>query len=345
MRLTVGVPSGLLELEPTSGHGKMWHRVLAELRPHARVVALTQPRGIRRRGVDVVLASGHDPVPDTNAPLVVQVHECGWFTEELRATIEPAFLAHIAAQTEHAVTAATQVITPSEAARRDLIASYDLEPGRMHAVHHGLDPAFLAAGADGRELVARGRGGAAAPYVLFAAALHPRKNLAAVRDAISALAGEGHPQLLAIAGRPPADRADASELVRAASAELPGAPGRVVMLGEPSDRELAALMAGADAFCLPSLYEGFGLTALEAMGAGAPVIVSDRGALPEVVGDAGLVVEPTAESVADALRKVLGDPELAAGMRERAIVRAREFTWSRTAEGWLAVLRAAVAGS
>ncbi len=345
MRLTVGVPSGLLELEPTSGHGKMWHRVLAELRRHARVVTLAQSRGIRRSGVDVVLASGHDPVPDADAPVVVQVHECGWFTDELRAVIEPAFLRYIAPQTEQAVAAATHVITPSEAARRDLIASYELEPGRVHAVHHGLDPVFLAAGGGGAELVARARDGAAAPYVLFAAALHPRKNLAAVRDAVSALAAEGHPQVLAIAGRPPADRADASELVRAASAELQGAPGRVVMLGEPSDRELAALMAGADAFCLPSLYEGFGLTALEAMGAGAPVIVSDRGALPEVVGDAGLVVAPTADSLAGALRRVLGDAGLAAGMRERSIARAREFTWSRTAEGWLAVLRAAAAGS
>ena len=100
-------------------------------------------------------------------------------------------------------------------------------------------------------------------------------------------------------------------------------------------------MAGADAFCLPSLYEGFGLTALEAMACGAPVIVSDRGALPEVVDGGGIVVEPSPEAIANALERVLSDDELASSLRRRAVERARTFTWARTASGWLAVLRAA----
>ena len=83
------------------------------------------------------------------------------------------------------------------------------------------------------------------------------------------------------------------------------------MLGRVTDAELAALMAGAAAFCLPSLYEGFGLTALEAMACGAPVVVSDRGALPEVVGDAGVIVAPSADGVRSALARILRDPELA----------------------------------
>ena len=82
----------------------------------------------------------------------------------------------------------------------------------------------------------------------------------------------------------------------------------MIGLGQPSDAELAGLMAGAAAFCLPSLYEGFGLTALEALACGAPAVVSDRGSLPEVVGDAALVVTPEAGAVAEALRTVLGDP-------------------------------------
>ena len=104
-------------------------------------------------------------------------------------------------------------------------------------------------------------------------------------------------------------------------------------------------MAEAAAFCLPSLYEGFGLTALEAMACGAPVVVSDRGALPEVVGEAGIVVPPTNEAVTDALRDLLTNPERAAALGATAAARAREFTWQRTASGWLRVLRAAVDGT
>lgn len=110
---------------------------------------------------------------------------------------------------------------------------------------------------------------------------------------------------------------------------------------EPTDQELAALMGGADAFCLPSLSEGFGLTALEALACGAPVGVSDRASLPEVVGDAGVVVEPTADGVRDGLASVLTDSAHAAKLRAAGPARAAEFTWARTARGWHAALQAA----
>jgi len=344
--LRVGVPAALLELEPTSGHGKVWHRVLAELMGAVRILPLGRSRGARALGMrrtepDVILASGHDDFPATTAPLVVEVHEAGWLTGEPRSQIAPEFLEYISSRTEHAVRAADHVITLSYASAHGLIEGYGLDPSRVHPVHPGLDSAFRGPTRGGPALVARARDGPELPYVLFAAVLHPRKNLAAVREALTTLAADGLPHALAIAGRPAPDRADSTELLREAAAELPGAPGRVVMLGEPTDEELASLMSGAEAFCLPSLYEGFGLTVLEAMGCGAPVVVSDRGALPELVGDAGIVVEPTGEAVAAALRRVLGDPALAARLRERGKARAREFTWQRTASGWLDVLRVA----
>ncbi len=109
--MRIGVPAGLLELAPVGGHGKVWHRVLAQLGRSERLIALPARR---RRRVDVVLASGHDDLPDTGgAPLVVQVHEAGWFEPALRDTLEPAFLAHIAPRTERAVAVAQAVIVPS----------------------------------------------------------------------------------------------------------------------------------------------------------------------------------------------------------------------------------------
>jgi len=356
-RLRVGVPVALLELEPVGGHGKVRNRVLPALGLEVTVVPIGRPsrRSARLRAalagrasgaIDVVLADGHGDLPDVRAPLVVQVHEAGWFDPELRALLNPQFLANIEPRTERAIWTAAHVITPSESARRDIIAGYGVDPDRVHGIHHGVDRCFTpdAGGGAGRAIVA-GAAGHDCPYVLYTATLHPRKNLAVLRDAMAVLASRGLPQLLAIAGHPAPDRPDSAELERAAAAELPGAPGRVAWLGSPTDEQLAALMADADAFCLPSLYEGFGLTALEAMACGAPVVVSDRGALPEVVDGAGVVVEPSAEAIAAALESVLTDARRAARLRAAALARAGEFTWERTAQGWLSVLRAAAADS
>jgi glycosyltransferase involved in cell wall biosynthesis len=327
--MRIGVPAGLLELAPVGGHGKVWHRVLAELRRTERVVALP---GRRRRGVDVVLASGHDDLPATGgAPLVVQVHEAGWFEPALRATLDPAFLTHIVPRTERAVKTAAAVITPSHAAAQDIIAAYGVAPDRVHAVHHGIDAGFVPGLVGGAQLVG------CAHYVLYAATLHPRKNLVVLRAALDRLADEGLPNVLAVAGHPAADREDSGPLEAALAGE------RVVRIAETTDVQLAALMAGAEAVCLPSLYEGFGLTALEALACAAPLVVSDRGALPEIVGDAAVVVEPTVAGVAGGLRRVLGDAELAARLRAAGPRRARQFSWERTAAGWLTVLRGVAA--
>jgi glycosyltransferase involved in cell wall biosynthesis len=342
----VAVPRELLAIPAVGGHGKVWRRVLDHLRSHVRLIPMDRATGRTRRsplsrGFAVVLADGHVDLPPLDTPLVVQVHEAGWFAPHLRDTLDPEFYEYIATRTEAAVHAATRVITPSDAARRDICAAYGLDAERVHAVHHGVDSVFRPQATGGRELVASLNGGRDAPYVLFAAALHPRKNLSVLRDAMAALIAEGMPQVLVIAGGPATDRRDSSALERAAGAQLPGTGARVVRVPSPSDEQLAGLMSEADAFCLPSLYEGFGLTALEAMACGAPVVVSDRGALPEVVGEAGLVVSPTVEAVGGALRRLLVHRPTAEVLGRAAAERARAFTWERTAQGWLSVLRAA----
>lgn len=342
-KLRVGVPAPLLALEPFGGHGKVWHRVLHELRGQTRLIAIDaegRPTARRpRRRPEVVLADGHAELPRTGRPVVAQIHEAGWFEPELRATLHPAFLAAIEPVTERSARAAAHVITPSRTAREELIARYGLDPGRVHAVPHGVDATFAPAAHGGSEIVARALGVPAPRYVLYAASLHPRKNLAVLREAMTAIAGRGLPHVLAVAGHPAPDGSDVVALERAARAELPGAPGRIAFLGQPNDRELAALMAGADVYCLPSLYEGFGITVLEAMACGTAVVVSDRGSLPEVVGAAGVVVAPEAAPLAAALEALLRDPQRRSGLEEAAVRRASQFSWARCAEGWLEVLR------
>jgi glycosyltransferase involved in cell wall biosynthesis len=301
----------------------------------AELSRLEGVRLVSRGSADVWLASGHAEPPD-GRPLVVQVHEIGWHDPELRSFLHPDFATLMESSTRAALDVAARVITPSEAARRQVIEAYSWPADRVHAVHHGVDHHLFRPGlAGGRKLV----GG---PYVLFVAVLHPRKNFMAVRQAVAGLARRGLPHVVAIVGAPARDRPDASEFERQAEAELPGLPGRVVRLRDVREADLAALMAGADAFCLPSFYEGFGLPVLEAMACGAAVVVSNRGAMPEVVGESGLVVEPEPAAVEHALHRLLTDPDLASRLRRSAAERAAGFTWERTATGWMGALRAAV---
>jgi glycosyltransferase involved in cell wall biosynthesis len=121
-------------------------------------------------------------------------------------------------------------------------------------------------------------------------------------------------------------------------AEL-GLASKVVLTGRIPDEHKLALMQGAALYVTPSLYEGFGLTALEAMACGIPTIASNRTSFPEVVGDGGLLVEPRVPEVAAAIREVLTSTELANQLRDRGLRRAAEFSWRATAEQTATIYR------
>jgi len=110
-----------------------------------------------------------------------------------------------------------------------------------------------------------------------------------------------------------------------------GIADQVVLPGRVSEAEKLALYQGAAVYVTPSSYEGFGLTALEAMACGVPVIASNRTSLPEVISDAGLLVELDSRSLADAMIEVLADPKIAADLRVRGLARAASFSWRETA--------------
>ncbi len=331
--MRIAVPRELLERDLGGGDGRMWREVLGRLAAAARVQPL---EGRPRRRPDVVLASGHRPLPARlPGPLVAQLHEAPWDDPAQAKLFAPEFAGPMRARGLAAVAAAARLLTPSRSARDELVGALGADPARVDVVAQGVDAERFAAA-----------GEAAAPvpgrYVLLAGTLHPRRNAGALRDAMAGLARHGIEAALVLAGPEAYDRADAGAVEAQATAPLEGV--RIVRVVAPPDAELAALMAGAAAFCLPSLSEGFGITALEAMACGAPVVASDRGALPEVVGDAGLLVAPEAAALEDALARVLTDDALAARLRAAGRERAAAFTWERTAEGWLATLDAAARG-
>ena len=182
------------------------------------------------------------------------------------------------------------------------------------------------------------------PYVLSLGTLEPRKNLARLIRAFFALVEDRRwPELLLVLVGPTGWKA---ESLFASLDERPALRDRIVLTGYVPDEDLSALYSGARAFVFPSLYEGFGLPALEAMQCGVPVIASRTSSLPEVVGDGALTVDPAdQDALAQAMLDVLSDAGLAEALVRRGLARASQFTWARTVESTVEAYRAMLAGS
>lgn len=171
----------------------------------------------------------------------------------------------------------------------------------------------------------------AAGYVLSLGTLEPRKNVGALVGAYAQLVAQRargtHTPRLVLAGRVGEGSAEWLDRLK-----TPPLAGRVDLPGYVAPEDRRALMAGAAVLVMPSFMEGFGIPALEAMTLGVPVIVSNRGALPEVVGDAGLIFDPAdPAALTTALGRVLDDAELRRGMSARGVARAKAYSWDRTA--------------
>ena len=233
---------------------------------------------------------------------------------------------------------AAAVVVPSEATRNDLGRFVDISPEKVFVVHYGVGAGFAPAPAHAVERV-RNAHRLPSRYILFVGTFEPRKDVSTLLTAYARLllaSGSGVPALV-LAGPAGWGPDDVSALIgdlRLGS--------KVHRLGWISDRDLPALMTGAEVFAYPSLYEGFGFPPLEAMACGTPVIASAAGALPEVVGAGGLLVSPgDADRWAEALERVLLDPELCQQLRREGLERAGELSWSRSATRLVEVYRLA----
>ncbi|MGD8393962.1 MAG: glycosyltransferase family 1 protein [Candidatus Eiseniibacteriota bacterium] len=211
--------------------------------------------------------------------------------------------------------------------------------GRREVVHLGAGPAFGPRDrAAARRQVSRELG-LESPFLLTVGTLEPRKNLVAVVRAFARLAGR-IPHTLAIVG--PVGWKSAAFL-----REVEGHPARhrIRLLGYVDDALLPEVYAAADLFLFASLYEGFGLPVVEAMACGTPVVASDRSSIPEVVGEAGLTVDPEApEAIAAAVARLVTDGGLRETLIARGYERAAHLTWRRAAERMHEVFAATVAG-
>jgi glycosyltransferase involved in cell wall biosynthesis len=221
----------------------------------------------------------------------------------------------------------SQVITVSESSRSDLETHLGLDSDRISVIPEGVDPRFSPTSApNGHEVLKKY--GVTSPYLLYVGALNGRKNIARMLEAFS-IAREQHPDYtLVIAGKKQWKTKSIDEAMSNRDLQR-----TVHFTGYVDDDDLPELYRSATAFLFPSLYEGFGLPPLEAMACGTPVITSDISSLPEVMGNAALMVDPLdVLSLSNAIKRVLSDPVLRQSMIGRGLTRANDFRWENSAE-------------
>jgi len=281
------------------------------------------PSALRRDRVDVFLSPYYKRPLSAPCPAVVTIHDLFFIGYPGRR--RPLYDAVMTRLARLYAAGASAIIADSEHSRRAIVDRLGIAAGRTVVIPVGLGPEFQPTAPTA---VQRERYGLGPRYALYVGNFLPHKNLPRLLGAWAALpeALRSSHRLVLAGG----DRTGRPAL--AAAADSLGLRERVVFPGLIDDADLPALYGGADAVVQPSLEEGFGLPALEAMACGAPVVASRRGALPEVVGDAGLLVEPEDErALTAALSRVLGSSAERAALTRQGLARAAHFTSERTA--------------
>ena len=307
--------------------GENFRTIPEAARPYSISEQLRIPLDIRREGIDLFHAPHYVLPLLTPCKSVVTIHDCIHlrFPQYL-----PNRLAYAYARSSLwiATHRSNRVLTVSEASKRDILRYFRIPEGKIDVIYNAIDERYDETPAPDEVERVRDRYQLNAPYVLYAGNIKPHKNLERLIEAFHTLrqdADLAHVKLLIIG-----DEISKYATLRRAVHKYK-LHKHVRFFGFVPDKTLAVLYRLARVFVFPSLYEGFGLPPLEAMASGTPVITSNVSSLPEVVGDAALLIDPlNPAAIADAMRRVLMDSDLRETLREKGLKRVREFSWERS---------------
>jgi glycosyltransferase involved in cell wall biosynthesis len=265
--------------------------------------------------------------PLTHCRSVVTIHDCIHlrFPQYLP---KRGALAYARAQMGAAARRSNRILTVSEASKRDILEYFDVPPEKVTVIYNGIDEHFVTPPPEDKMRAIEERYQLQGEFALYVGNVKPHKNVERLLDAFHLVRQSGLTDLkLVVIGDEISKYAALRRAVHRYNLHK-----YVRFLGFLPDETLSVVYRLASVFVFPSLYEGFGLPPLEAMACGTPVITSNVSSLPEVTGDAALLVDPySAEEIADATRRVLTDSSLRSDLSTRGLTRAHEFSWERAA--------------
>lgn len=291
------------------------------------------PSAAKRMKADIAFVPYWAPPLHCEAPAVVTIHDV--IPIALPAyrggPLQRAYASLVRAASPNA----THVITDSEFSKQDVLKHLQLEPSRVTAIPLAVEARFSPIVRDEDRARVIERYNLPESYVLYLGGFDPRKNIETLMQ-VYVWAGESisddFPLVISGSADTPATTDDNTRTTLGEMAKALEIKDDMRLIGRVAEEDKPALFAGARAFLYPSEYEGFGLPALEAMACGVPVVGSNAASIAEVVGNAGMLVEPKdARLMAGALIAVCTEDELHERLRTRALIRAAQFTWQRTA--------------
>jgi glycosyltransferase involved in cell wall biosynthesis len=284
------------------------------------------PLDLRREKIDLFHAPHYVLPALIPCKAVVTIHDCIHlrFPQYL-----PSRLGYAYARTSMwiATHRSTRVLTVSEASKRDILKYFHVPQHKIDVIYNGIDERFGETPSADEVLRVRERYQLNDPFVLYAGNIKPHKNLERLIEAFHLLRRNGHETVkLLIIGDEISKYATLRRAVHKYKLHK-----HVRFFGFVPDKTLAVLYRLARVFVFPSLYEGFGLPPLEAMASGTPVITSNVSSLPEVVGEAALLIDPyEPAAIAQAMHRVLTEPSLREDLRRRGLLRVKDFSWERS---------------
>jgi glycosyltransferase involved in cell wall biosynthesis len=276
---------------------------------------------------DVVLFANFVRLPlPLGAKSIVVIYDLSYVKQPEHAT--PRLRAYLNRYVPLSLKKSQHIVTISENAKREIIEEYGTDPDKITVAPPAVDlEDFYPRGADEIEKV-KAKYNITKPYILYMGTLEPRKNVNGVLNAYAALGEELRDKYtLVLAG----GKGWLDNTIKQRLDELAGLD--IITTGYVPDEDRPVLDSGAEVFVYPSFYEGFGMPVLEAIACGAPTITANNSSLPEVIGDAGLVVDAKdTAAITHGLERVLNDPELAARMRAKGLDQAKKFSWEESAK-------------